>query len=255
MLEFHVIGMKHSGSTLCFRLIQSLCRSNGYSIPSSDDLPLSGDSPPNDLPVARVNKSHNAGTAASCGTGRKVQYILTVRDVRDAAISNFFRFHLSKDHPHAADIVNLYGTRPLERSMVENIRLYQRGLLHTPVIFCYEEYQRDPLRTLHGLQRFLFHRPQSDEELSRVIQSVQLSNAPPLVKNLRVYYEEKNQGHHVPLLMHDHNTSHGAVKKYESFLSPRQHALVLENEMIKCWLKINGYPIALRSGGAHDEIA
>lgn len=255
--HFHVIGMKHSGSTLCFRLIQYLCRANGYVVPSLDNDTSESDSDSDSVcgtPVAHVGKSHQAPVTSSLSAIR-IQYILTVRDVRDAAISNFFRFQFSKDHHLAKDIVNLYGTRPFEKSMMENIRLYQCGLLYMPVIFCYEEYQHDALRSLRLLQQLLFHHPLHDDELCIVLDNVNLLNTPPLVKNLRVFYEEQNKGKQVPLLMDDHNTSNGAVKKYETFMSCRQHALILENRIIKCWLKENGYPIDFIAERTHDSVA
>lgn len=215
-----IIGMKHSGSTMCMNIFKYLYTELGYDADNG------------------IGKDHSPSFMDPYDT----RYIMTVRDIRDAAISNFFRFYFPKDHDDAPRVVDIYGVGPFMRSMIGNIELYECGLNRLPIVFSYEEFKMDPVRCL----RFVFFNVLGSviEEtiIHLVLKKVERDfEKPDLCKNLKIYHTMKNQYGKAELLMRDHNTSDGKMKKYKTFFSKTQHQYILQNRIIKSWLQENGY--------------
>jgi len=210
-----IVGMKHSGSTMCMHLIQILVRHFNEKI--------------------TVHKQHEHKFESD---PRPCHYILTVRDVRDTAMSNFFRFHMKKNDPMSADAVHLYGVLPFAHAMMENIRLFYQNMKCLPIIFCYEDFKTDPHRVIHFLIRELFgHEKIEGHVIDDFLKQLEdMRTKENLADNLKVYHQKKQ-----PLLTKDHNTGDGVIGKYKNFFSASQMEIIfLYFPLIKNWFRDHG---------------
>jgi homoaconitase/3-isopropylmalate dehydratase large subunit len=121
-------------------------------------------------------------------------------------------------------------------------------------LFCYEEYQANPVRYIFFVQAMLFKTSLEIEQAETILgKLVKDYTSPDLIKNLKVYYEEKKKKSHAELLMKDHNTSNGKIRKYETFFSDQQNRFILKNRIIKSWLIENDYPIPTYDSGGNGS--
>jgi len=226
-----IAGMKQSGSTLTFNLIQQLYKNIGLKVDSCwiHDYYKNDFNHECDILVIKAHEFDNRMIT------KIHKIILPIRDVRDAAISAFVRFMEKK---------------PLDmnyciKKMEENINIFNMWTthLHNNNIqffeFIYETYKMNPHEYIKSLLNYLEIQIASN----LIIQVIEYVDQLHISKDIVIKddFTYKNLQYKKTLITQNHNTSGGKSKKYESFFNKEQNAMILKNNKIHNFLKIYGY--------------
>lgn len=203
-----IAGMKQSGSTLTFNLIQQLYKSIGLNVDSC----WIADYHKNDFNKTcdiLVIKAHDFDKVI---ISKITKIILPIRDVRDAAISAFNRF--MKNKPLNMDFC-------LKR-MEENINIYNMWITKLQANnikyfeFIYEPYKTNSIEYIKSLAIYLEIQI-NQNDITKIIEYLnELHTSKDIV--VKDDFTYKNLQYKKTLLTQNHNTSGGKSKKYETFL-------------------------------------
>ena len=212
-----VIGMKHSGSTLLHELMKRIVKLYPGFLPN-------------------VHKYHIPPLYDP-----DITYIMTIRDVRDTCISNFFRFYMEKEHVEDdGHVAEIYGMSLFMNNMLENISIHNYDVQLCSHIWVYEVYKSNPLRTMENLCLQVFGYVENDIETC-IREAEEIKDTSELAENLKDYHDKKKKDRTCSLLLRDHDTSGGKFRKYEFFFTEYQKKYILQNDIIQEWLHDYGY--------------
>lgn len=233
-----IIGQKHCGSTMVFNLVRAIYRKigkkvNETSFTDHDDI---------DVFVTKYHDKKEEEYDDGTNNRKKIKitkYISTCRDIRDSAISSFFRFYYNQSVNQKRDIrteVLKCGLNYFLNSMLENILLYEKSLKNDPYIFVYEHYKASPLAEVKKLLSFLQIHMNDDDIIEIICSNESYFSKEGLMKDLKDYSIQKEQSLD-KLLTKDHNTSDGKIQKWKTFFDDEQLSIIMEEPLIVNYLK------------------